>query len=65
MVSMRKYWNRDQLYFDATLIGQQVHGQLDVLENAVQIEIDMPAMLAGVAGRLTNAVATATQKLLN
>jgi hypothetical protein len=51
-------WNADgdRLGFSAKTLGQTIQGSLEVLEDAVRIEVMLPGLLAGfaetVAGRL-------------
>lgn len=58
-------WDGDKLRFMATAIGQTINGRLDVLEDAVRIEIDLPNLLAGMAGRISGRLRKQGQLLLD
>lgn len=49
-------WNDDRLNFTAKALGQTINGRLDVNEDNLQIEVELPSLLAGfaekVAGKL-------------
>lgn len=49
-------WDQDRLSFNAQGMGQTITGRLDVHDDHVRIEIDLPAFLAAfadkIAGRL-------------
>jgi hypothetical protein len=42
-------WSQDRLGFSAKALGQTINGSLDVQDDAVQIEIMLPGLLAGFA----------------
>ncbi len=52
-------WDGDRLTFRVSGLGQTVSGVVDVLETAVRMEIELPAVLgmlaSGLKGRLQNA----------
>ena len=52
-------WENDRLHFGARAMGQSLTGRLDVADDKVRIEVDLPAGLAflanGVRGRLERA----------
>ncbi len=58
-------WDGDLLRFSARAIGQTITGRLDVLDEAIRIEIDLPNLLAGMAGRLTGRLRKQGQLLLD
>jgi hypothetical protein len=64
MVSFQKRWDGDRLHFEGRGLGQQLTGRLDVLPNSVEVEIDLPEMLAAIAGNLMAKVKKQTQLLL-
>lgn len=45
-------WDGDRLSFTAQALGQTIAGRIDVHENDVRIEIDLPALLAGFAEKI-------------
>ncbi|KAA0972313.1 hypothetical protein FPY71_04235 [Aureimonas fodinaquatilis] len=53
LVSFEDVWSGDHLDFRARMMGQSVVGRLDVLDNHVHIEIDLPGFLASLAEKVT------------
>src|SRR4051794_28970412 len=64
MFTVQERWVGDQLQFEGSGMGQKMTGRLDVREDAVQIEIDLPDMLAAIADKITGSLKTEGQKLL-
>lgn len=64
LVSFRQWWEGDRLHFEGSAIGQRITGRLDVLADSVQIQIDLPAILAAIADRIKAALSKETRKLL-
>jgi len=64
MVSFHEHWEGDQLHFEGGGLGQTIRGRLNVLDDAVHIEIELPALLAAIAGRISSQVSTVTRTLL-
>jgi putative polyhydroxyalkanoate system protein len=64
MVSFQQHWEGDRLNFEGSGLGQKISGRLDVLAESVQIQVDLPEMLAAIADRITGKLRTETQKLL-
>jgi hypothetical protein len=64
MLNFTDRWEGDRLHFDAGGLGQKIAGRLDVLPDAVRIEVDLPGMLAVIAERLAGTLKQETQKLL-
>jgi len=52
LANMSQAWDGDRLSFGATALGQRVSGRLDVGEREIRIEVDLPAFLVGMAGRI-------------
>jgi putative polyhydroxyalkanoate system protein len=57
-------WTGDRLDFRAKMLGQTVVGRLDVLENSVHVEMDLPTLLAALAGKIKGQIARGGQVLL-
>jgi hypothetical protein len=57
-------WADDRLSFSGRTLGQTLSGRLDVLEEAVRIEIDLPDFLAGIANVILGKVKKQGQLLL-
>ena len=64
MFTLTDRWEGDQLQFEGSGMGQKMTGRLDVRENAVDIQIDLPDMLAALAEKITGRLKADTQKLL-
>ncbi len=64
MGQLRKSWQGDRLSFSAQVLGQGVTGRLDVLDNAIGLEIDLPGFLAAIADRLKGRLQKEGQLLL-
>lgn len=64
MFSFNERWEADRLHFECGTFGQKVTGRLDVLADAVAIEIDLPELLAALAERVSTLVTRQTKKLL-
>lgn len=64
MVSFHERWEGDRLHFEGGAIGQKISGRLDVLADSVQIQLDLPDVLALIAERITGRLKKETQVLL-
>jgi hypothetical protein len=51
-VKLTKAWEGDRLSFSAKVVGQAVTGRLDVLEEAVRMEVDLPPFFAMIADKV-------------
>lgn len=56
MVKFEDVWTDDRLDFRARAMGQSVVGRLDVMDDHVHIEIDLPGFLAALAEKLTGKI---------
>jgi hypothetical protein len=57
-------WDGDTLHFSVTGMGQKVACRLDVLDDKVHAEVDLPPMLALFAGKIRDKLAEKGTKLL-
>jgi putative polyhydroxyalkanoate system protein len=64
MVKFEDTWDGDHLDFRARVMGQTVTGRLDVLDEAVHVEVDLPMMLAAIAEKLKGKLRKEGQILL-
>lgn len=64
MFVFQQQWTGDRLQFEGTGIGQKITGRLDVRDNAVEIQLDLPEILAAIADRITGRLKVEGQKLL-
>lgn len=61
---LTRQWSGDRMGFSATVIGQTISGHLDVLPDAVRMEINLPNVLAMMAGKIRGKVEKQGQLLL-
>jgi hypothetical protein len=64
MLAFQERWEGDRLHFEATSLGQKLTGRLDVSADAVDIEVDLPELLAALADRIKGTLTKEGQKLL-
>lgn len=64
LVSLEQRWEGDRLHFQGGALGQSISGRLDVLPDSIQMQIDLPDLLAAVADRIKGALQQTTRKLL-
>jgi putative polyhydroxyalkanoate system protein len=64
LARVERRWEADRLQFRALALGQSVTGRIDVLDEVVKIELDLPPLLAAIAGRLKGRLKQETQLLL-
>jgi hypothetical protein len=57
-------WEGDRLLFDAQISGQSITGSVDVLADAVRIEVVLPGILGLLAGKIGGRLKDEGQKLL-
>ena len=57
-------WDGDRLHFGVQLAGQDITGVLDVLSDAVRMEIVLPGILGMLAGKIGGRLKDEGQKLL-
>ena len=64
MVSFQQRWEGDRLHFEGGGLGQKMTGRIDVLADSVQVQVDLPEMLAAIADRISTRLKQEGQKLL-
>jgi hypothetical protein len=64
MLAFQERWEGDRLHFEASGLGQKLTGRLDVLSDCVQIELDLPELLAALADGISGRLQQEGQKLL-
>jgi hypothetical protein len=64
MVAFQQRWEGDQLQFEGGGLGQKITGRIAVLPDSVQIQLDLPEMLALLADRIATTLKKEGQKLL-
>lgn len=51
-VTVEQTWSGDHLDFTAAMMGQKITGRLDVADEFVRLEVDLPWILASIANTL-------------
>ncbi len=64
MIKFEDRWTDDHLDFQAKVMGQTVTGRLDVLDDRVHVEVDLPAFLAAIAEKMKGRLKKEGQILL-
>ncbi len=64
MLAFQDRWEGDRLHFEGAGLGQKLTGRLDVFADSVQIQLDLPEILAALADHITGRLHTEGQKLL-
>jgi hypothetical protein len=62
--SIEDRWEGDELAFAVAAAGQRIAGRLRVEEEVVRLEIELPAILAAVAGPVRRRIEAEAVKLL-
>jgi hypothetical protein len=62
--SFEKRWDGDQFHFEAGGLGQKISAMLEIVEDSVKINIEVPNLLAGIAEVIKGAVTKQTVKAL-
>lgn len=57
-------WEGDRLHFTGRTLGQTVSGHLDVLEDAVQVELVLPRLLSALAEKIRARLTSQGTRLL-
>ncbi|GGE19706.1 hypothetical protein GCM10011390_43690 [Aureimonas endophytica] len=64
MLKFQDTWTGDHLDFRAGMFGQAVVGRLDILDDQVHVELDLPTVLAALANKLREKIQTEGRLLL-
>ena len=64
MMSFQERWEGDRLHFEGGGLGQKMTGRLDIRDDAVDIQLDLPEILAAIAEKIAGRLKTEGQKLL-
>ena len=64
VTGIEKRWEGDRLHFSGRALGQAVGGRLTVLADTLRAELDLPPILAMVAGRIREALGKSGRLLL-
>lgn len=63
-MAVEEEWEGDRLHFRMSGLGQSISGRLDVLDDAVRIEVDLPWLLATIADKVRGRIAKEGKLLL-
>lgn len=63
-ITFKQHWSGDRLEFEGGGLGQKVTGRIDVGDNDVVMQVDLPEMLAALADRFRGQLQHEGQKLL-
>jgi hypothetical protein len=64
IASVEENWTGDHMDFKVNALGQSLTGRLDVLAEAVKVEIDLPWLLAAFAEKIKGEIEQRGRKLL-
>jgi hypothetical protein len=64
MLKFTQHWEADTLHFEGRGLGQTLTGRLQVLADSVEIQLDLPEMLAALADLVTGKLRQEGRKLL-
>lgn len=64
MLAFSERWEGDRLHFEGGGLGQKIGGRIDIREDAVEIQVDLPEILANLADRISGRLKDAGRKLL-
>jgi hypothetical protein len=62
--AVEQRWEGDVLHFSVSAMGQKVASRLEIFENRVHAEVDLPPMLALFAAKIRDKLASGATKLL-
>jgi hypothetical protein len=62
--TVEQRWEGDTMHFGVSAMGQKVACRLDVFDDKVHAEVDLPPMLALFAGKVKDKLLTVAPKLL-
>ena len=64
LAKVTESWSGDRMSFAVRAIGQTMNGHIDVLDDAVRMEVELPTILAAIAEKLRDRLQKAGQLLL-
>jgi Putative polyhydroxyalkanoic acid system protein (PHA_gran_rgn) len=64
MLTFQEHWEADTLHFEGRGMGQTLTGRLHVHAESVDIQLDLPEILAALADRIRGSLQKEGQKLL-
>jgi hypothetical protein len=64
MLAFQERWEGDRLHFEGAGLGQKLTGRVELRDDAVEIQLDLPAMLAAIADLVIGRIQQEGRKLL-
>jgi hypothetical protein len=64
VVACQQRWEGNRLHFEASALGQKMTGRLEVKDDALGIEVDLPEILAALAERISGKLKETSRQLL-
>lgn len=64
LAKLHQAWDGDRMSFSAQALGQTITGRLEVLDEAVRMEVDLPNVFALIAGKIKGKLQTQGRLLL-
>ena len=64
VANMQEDWNGNNMAFRLSAMGQAITGRVDVQPDAVKLDVDLPWMLAMLAGKFKPQVEQEARKML-
>ncbi len=64
ILSAKQSWEGERLNFELSGLGQSLVGRLDVLVDSVQVQIELPGILAALAETISAKLKAQARKLL-
>ena len=64
LAQLHKSWSDDRMSFSAQVLGQAISGRLQVLDETIDLEVDLPALFALMAGKIKGRLKKEGQLLL-
>jgi len=64
VANVQENWNGNQMDFRLSAMGQAITGRVDVQPNAVKLDVDLPWMLALLAGKFRPQVEQEARRML-
>jgi hypothetical protein len=64
LIKFQDHWEGDRLHFEGSSIGQRITGRADVKDDSVEMQLDLPEILAAIADRIIPKFQQEGRKLL-
>jgi hypothetical protein len=64
MIAFQERWEEDRLHFEGTALGQKITGRFDVKPDSVEMQLDLPEILAAMADRIRHKLQNEGRTLL-